>query len=64
MAAIIQGLNKGYNFAGKTIKYPTHFVVGCTFNPNAKNLDAQLNRLERKIQGHPSGNDHGHPPVP
>ena len=46
---IISGLNKGYNFAGKNIKYPTDFVMGCTFNPNAKNLDAQIARLERKI---------------
>ncbi|MBV9392112.1 MAG: methylenetetrahydrofolate reductase, partial [Verrucomicrobia bacterium] len=46
---IIAGLNRGYNFAGKTIKYPTDFVMGCTFNPNAKNLDAQVARLERKI---------------
>ena len=46
---IISGLNKGYNFAGKNIKYPTDFVTGCTFNPNAKNLDAQVARLERKI---------------
>ena len=46
---IICGLNKGYNFAGKNIKYPTNFVMGCTFNPNAKNLDAQISRLERKI---------------
>jgi len=47
---IISGLNKGYNFAGKNIKYPTDFVVGCTFNPNARNLDAQISRLERKIE--------------
>jgi len=46
---IISGLNKGFNFAGKTIKSPTDFVTGCTFNPNAKNLDAQVARLERKI---------------
>jgi methionine synthase / methylenetetrahydrofolate reductase(NADPH) len=46
---IISGLNKGYNFAGKNIKYPTDFVMGCTFNPNAKNPDAQVARLERKI---------------
>jgi methionine synthase I (cobalamin-dependent)/5,10-methylenetetrahydrofolate reductase len=46
---IISGLNKGYNFAGKNIKYATDFVMGCTFNPNAKNLDAQVARLERKI---------------
>jgi homocysteine S-methyltransferase len=47
---IISGLNKGYNFAGKNIKYPTDFVYGCTFNPNARNLDAQVSRLERKIE--------------
>jgi homocysteine S-methyltransferase len=46
---IISGLNKGYNFAGKTIRHPTDFVMGCTFNPNAKNVDAQVARLERKI---------------
>jgi methionine synthase I (cobalamin-dependent)/5,10-methylenetetrahydrofolate reductase len=46
---IISGLNKGYNFAGKNLKYPTDFVVGCTFNPNARNFDAQVSRLERKI---------------
>ncbi len=46
---IIRGLNKGFNFAGKNIKYPTDFVTGCTFNPNAKNLEAQIARLERKI---------------
>ena len=46
---IISGLNKGYNFAGKNVKYPTDFVTGCTFNPNVKNFDAQIARLERKI---------------
>jgi methionine synthase I (cobalamin-dependent)/5,10-methylenetetrahydrofolate reductase len=46
---IISGLNQGYNFAGKTIKYPTAFVFGCSFNPNAKNWDAQVSRLERKL---------------
>jgi methionine synthase / methylenetetrahydrofolate reductase(NADPH) len=46
---IISRLNQGYNFAGKTIKYPTDFVFGCSFNPNAKNLDAQVSRLERKL---------------
>jgi homocysteine S-methyltransferase len=46
---IISGLNKGYNFAGKNVKYPTDFVTGCTFNPSAKNFDAQIARLERKI---------------
>ncbi len=49
LMGIINKLNEGFNFAGKNIKYPTDFVVGCTFNPNAKNLDAQLKRLERKL---------------
>jgi methionine synthase I (cobalamin-dependent)/5,10-methylenetetrahydrofolate reductase len=46
---IISGLNKGYNFTGKSIKYPTDFVMGCTLNPNVKNLDTQIARLERKV---------------
>lgn len=46
---IISRLNEGYNHAGKSIKVQTNFVQGCTFNPNAKNLDSQVARLERKI---------------
>ncbi len=46
---IIARLNEGYNYAGKSIKVPTKFVTGCTFNPNARNLDAQVSRLERKV---------------
>ncbi len=46
---IISRLNEGFNNAGKTIKTPTRFVMGCTFNPNAKHLDAQVARLERKV---------------
>ena len=46
---IIARLNEGYNHAGKSIKVQTNLVQGCTFNPNARNLDAQVARLERKI---------------
>src|SRR5438445_11328803 len=46
---IARTLNEGLNYNGKSIKVPTQFVIGCTFNPNAKNLDAQVQRLERKI---------------
>lgn len=49
LIGIIKRLNEGYNDIGKSIKVPTQFVTGCTFNPNAKNLDAQVARLERKI---------------
>ncbi len=46
---IIAGLNKGHNFTGKAIRFRPNFVIGCTFNPNAKNLDAQVERLRRKV---------------
>ncbi len=46
---IVRRLNEGFNHSGKSIKSPTQFVTGCTFNPNAKHLDAQIARLERKL---------------
>ena len=49
LIAIIKRLNEGFTQAGKSIKTATDFVIGCTFNPNARNLDAQVQRLERKV---------------
>ncbi|MBV9127692.1 MAG: bifunctional homocysteine S-methyltransferase/methylenetetrahydrofolate reductase [Verrucomicrobia bacterium] len=49
LMSIAARLNEGFNHVGKTIKNPTRFVIGCTFNPNAKHLDAQVARLERKV---------------
>ena len=49
LIAIIKRLNEGFNHSGKSVKAATRFVTGCTFNPNAKYLDAQLARLERKL---------------
>ena len=46
---IIRRLNEGWTQAGRDLKRSPHFVIGCTFNPNSKNLDAQVARLERKI---------------
>jgi homocysteine S-methyltransferase len=46
---IVQQMNQGVNANGKSIKHSTRFCAGCTFNPNARNLDAQLSRLERKL---------------
>jgi methionine synthase / methylenetetrahydrofolate reductase(NADPH) len=46
---IIASLNKGYNFAGRAIRSRANLVIGCTFNPNVKNLDTQVSRLQRKI---------------
>ena len=49
LIAITKRMNEGFNHAGKSISAATRFVIGCTFNPNSKNLDAQVSRLERKI---------------
>jgi methionine synthase / methylenetetrahydrofolate reductase (NADH) len=46
---IAQRMNEGFNHAGKSLNATTQFVIGCTFNPNSKNLDAQVSRLERKL---------------
>jgi len=42
LISIIKQLNSGFTHAGKALKAATNFVIGCTFNPNAKNLDAQV----------------------
>jgi methionine synthase / methylenetetrahydrofolate reductase(NADPH) len=49
LISIIAKLNDGLTHAGKSLKARTQFVIGCTFNPNAKNLDSQVNRLDRKV---------------
>lgn len=49
LISIIKRLNEGFSQAGKSIKSAPGFVIGCTFNPNARNLDSQVNRLERKV---------------
>lgn len=49
LMSIIRQLNEGFTHSGKPLKAKTEFVIGCTFNPNAKNLDAQVQRLERKV---------------
>jgi len=49
LIGIAKRMNEGFNHVGKSLSTVTHFVVGCTFNPNSRNLDAQLSRLERKV---------------
>lgn len=45
----IRRLNEGFTQSGTDLKRLPGFVIGCTFNPNARNLDAQIARLERKV---------------
>jgi homocysteine S-methyltransferase len=46
---IIRRLNEGYTQAGTDLQARPDLVAGCTFNPNVRNLDTQIQRLERKI---------------
>ena len=46
---IIRRLNEGYTQAGTDLQARPGLIAGCTFNPNARNLDLQIQRLERKI---------------
>jgi methionine synthase / methylenetetrahydrofolate reductase(NADPH) len=49
LIAIARRMNEGFNHAGKSLSTATNFVVGCTFNPNSKNMEAQIARLGRKV---------------
>ncbi len=49
LIAIAKRMNEGFNHAGKSLSTATQFVVGCTFNPNSKNIEAQISRLARKV---------------
>ncbi|MDD5200929.1 MAG: bifunctional homocysteine S-methyltransferase/methylenetetrahydrofolate reductase [Terrimicrobiaceae bacterium] len=46
---MIARLNEGFTQAGTDLRGRPGFVAGCTFNPNARSLDAQSARLERKL---------------
>ncbi len=46
---IIRRLNDGYTQAGTDLQARPELIAGCTFNPNVRNLDTQIQRLERKI---------------
>ncbi len=45
----IRAMNAGRSFGGRDLKRATRFVAGCSFNSNARNLEIQVRRLERKV---------------
>jgi len=47
---MIKQLNEGIAFSGKPLKQKAKFVVGAAFNPNVRNLDKAVARMERKIK--------------
>lgn len=49
LLAIIAGLNRGEDVAGKSIGKPTRFVTGCALNPVAADLELEIDRFHQKI---------------
>ncbi|WP_082235166.1 bifunctional homocysteine S-methyltransferase/methylenetetrahydrofolate reductase [Halobacillus massiliensis] len=46
----IKQLNKGQSFSGKSLGMNTNFSVAAAFNPNVRNLNRAVGRLEKKIK--------------
>ena len=46
----IQRLNDGFAANGRDLKARTQFIIGGALNPNAKNLDSQIRKLEDKVR--------------
>ena len=46
----ISGLNAGEDLAGNPIGEPPGFLIGASFNPTAEDLDAEVEKLRRKIE--------------
>jgi homocysteine S-methyltransferase len=46
----IKRLNEGFASNGRDLKSKARFIIGCAFNPNARNLDSQTRKLEDKLK--------------
>ncbi|MFD2371996.1 bifunctional homocysteine S-methyltransferase/methylenetetrahydrofolate reductase [Brevibacillus sp. GCM10020057] len=47
---MVKQLNEGVSFSGRPLKQKAQFIVGAAFNPNVRNLDAAVARLEKKVE--------------
>ncbi|SES41437.1 bifunctional homocysteine S-methyltransferase/methylenetetrahydrofolate reductase [Salipaludibacillus aurantiacus] len=47
---LIKQLNEGISFSGKDLGAKTSFTVAAAFNANARRLDREVKRLEKKIE--------------
>lgn len=45
---MLEGLNRGVNMAGRSIKEPTNFSIGAAFSYRPSKPDLQISRLEKK----------------
>lgn len=49
LIGLLRDLNNGMNGAGNPIDRGTGFTIGAAFNPNVRNMEAQVARLKKKI---------------
>lgn len=50
LIALIKKLNQGQDGVGTSIGAPTEFMVGCSLNPTASDLELELDRFARKVE--------------
>jgi len=43
-------LNRGQTLSGGALDHPTDFAIGCACNPAAPDLEAEVSRLEQKVE--------------
>ncbi len=48
LIGMLDGLNRGVNMAGRSVKQPTNFSIGAAFSFRPSNPDLQISRLEKK----------------
>ncbi|RQW83908.1 MAG: bifunctional homocysteine S-methyltransferase/methylenetetrahydrofolate reductase, partial [Geobacter sp.] len=49
LIALLHDLNAGLNGTGNSIDRGTGFTIGAAFNPNVRNMESQVARLEKKL---------------
>lgn len=50
LVRLIARMNRGLSQTGKSIQRKTAFRIGCAFNPNVKDVEHQVRRLQKKIE--------------
>jgi methionine synthase / methylenetetrahydrofolate reductase(NADPH) len=50
LCKILQKLNEGESYAGKSLDAPTSFFYGAAVNPTADDIDLELRRFEQKLE--------------
>ena len=51
LTQLLSHLNRGEDYSGKAIDAPTSFYVGVAVNPTADDIERELERFRRKVEG-------------